>query len=342
MSLKTLSACTSILFIISIFVFIQENKRGTDLLSGSDYIKGLDINKIQKIVLRFKDDKKITLSRDSNKFVLEDHKSYPAATVKVNDLIYKIASIQVKEKVADGASEEDLKRYELDEKGKHYQIELYDDHDKKTISFRVGKSPKGNGHYLFREDKKDVYLSQSNLWINSSYKDFINTVLLKVKKENISQVHLESDTSIQLAKKENKFVIESHNNKKLKDEKANEYVDNISDINFEDYFAYSDPKVQGLNFDNIIKIQLNNNLIYRLSLAKNKDSYYAKLNALVEDTQTQFVISKDDGKDKLKNIEDVIKAQSEAQRVNMEKGNWVFKVDKSIYEKLVKDSSYFM
>ena len=100
MKLKTLSIFTGILFVASIFVYMNENRRGTDLLTGSDYVKGLDINKIQKISLSFEKGKKITLSRDSNRFVLENHKSYPAKTDKVNDLIYKIASIQVREKVA--------------------------------------------------------------------------------------------------------------------------------------------------------------------------------------------------------------------------------------------------
>ena len=73
MKLQTLSLTTFVLFIASIFVYINENKRGTDLLTGSDYVKGLDINKIQKIDLSFSGDKKITLSRDSNRFVLENH-----------------------------------------------------------------------------------------------------------------------------------------------------------------------------------------------------------------------------------------------------------------------------
>ena len=53
MKLKNLSILTGLLFVISVFVFINENKRGTDLLGGSDYIKGLDVNKIQKNYIKF-------------------------------------------------------------------------------------------------------------------------------------------------------------------------------------------------------------------------------------------------------------------------------------------------
>ena len=44
----------------------------------------------------------------------------------------------------------------------------------------------------------------------------------------------------------------------------------------------------------------------------------------------------------LQKIEDVIKAQGDAQRINMEKGAWVYKVNKSVYEKLAKDSKFFL
>jgi hypothetical protein len=342
MKLKTLSIFTSILFVISIVMYVNENKRGTDLLAGSDYIKGLDINKVHKIVLSFKGDKKITLTRDSSKFVLEDHKSYPASTNKVNDLIYKIASIQVKEKVASSVGEDDLKKFELDEKSSQYKVELVDNDGKKTVSFRVGKAHKGKGNYLVKEGKEEVYLSDSTLWLNSSYKDFINTVLLEVKKDEIEKVSLNSDKKIEIVKKDNDFVIEEPAGKKFKKEKASEYASSFSNIRFEDFYSVTEPKIQGLKFEKDVRVKLKNQLIYRVSLAKEKDDHFIKLRALLEEAPTQFVVKKDDGKEELQKIEDTIKAQSEAQKVNLERGAWVYKIDKSTYEKLAKKSQFFL
>lgn len=342
MKLKTLSIFTSILFFASIFVYTNENKRGTDLLTGSDYVKGLDINKIQKISLSFSGDKRITLTRDSNRFVLENHKSYPASTDKVNDLIYKIASIQVKEKVASGADEDDLKKYELGEDKRKYLVELFDNDGKKTVAFSVGKSHKGKGNYLFKEGKKEIYLSQENLWLNSSYKDFVNTVLLEVKKDDIEKVTLKSDKNLEIIKKDKEFVVENPTDKKYKKEKAEEYAKSFSSVRFDDFYSLTEPKVQALNFDKDIKIKLKNKLIYKVSLAKDKDDHFVKLTALLEEAPKQFVVRQDDGKEELQKIEDVIKAQGDAQRINMEKGAWVYKVNKSVYEKLAKDSKFFL
>lgn len=342
MKLKTLSIFTSVLFIASIFVYMNENRRGTDLLSGSDYIKGLDINKVQKISLNFSGDKKITLTRDSDRFVLENHKSYPASTDKVNDLIYKIASIQVKEKTSTHADEAELKKYELNKENRKYLVELYDNDDKKTVSFSVGKSYKGKGNYLIKEGSKEIYLSQDSLWLNSSYKDFISTILIEVKKDEIEKLSLFSDKTVEIVKKEKEFEVIKPEDKKYKKEKAEDYIKSFSSVQFDEFYSLAEPKVQTLNFDKDIKIKLKNKLVYKISLAKDKEDHFVRLTALLEDSPKQLVVRRDDGKEELQKIEDIIKAQSEAQRINLEKGAWVYRVKKSVYEKLAKNSSYFL
>ena len=342
MKLKTLSILTGVLFAISIVVHINENKRGTDLLEGSDYIKGLDVGKVQKIALTFKDNKKLVLTRDSGRFVLESHKSYPAASDKVNDLIYQIASIQVKEKVLSDSGEGDFKKYELDEKSRHCLVELFDNDGKKTVSFSVGKSYKGKGRYLFKEDSKEIYLSQSGLQIPSSHKDFVDTMLLDIKRDDIEKISIRGGTQIDLAKQDQSFVVESPKNKKFKKEKAEEYAKSFTSLKFDEFYSHSGPSVQSLQFRRDIKIQLKNRIIYHLKLASNKSDYYVKLNALMNEVPRQIVINKDDGKDKLQNVENIIKAQGTAQRFNQEKASWVYKIDKTVYEKIVKDSTFFL
>lgn len=327
MKLKTLSIFTSVLFVISLFVYSSENRRGTGLLAGSDFVKALDINKIQKISLSFSGDKKLTLNRDSNKFVLENHKSYPADTAKVNNLIYKIASIQVKEKITSDADKDDLEQYELDTNKRKYLVELFDNDGKKTVSFRVGKSHKGKGNYLYKEGKGDIYLSKSNFWLNSSYKDFINTVLIEVKKDDIEKVTLNTDKELEITTENKKF---------------NEYVGALNNLKFEDFLTVTGPKAQGLQFSKNIKIKLKNKLIYKISLAEENEEHFVKLRALLDEAPKQFVVSKEDGKEELQKIENIIRAQGDAQKLNMEKGAWVFKVNKTTYEKIAKDSKYFL
>ena len=341
MSLKNLSILTGILFVISILVFLNENKRGTDLLTGSDYVKGLDVTKVQKIVLNFKDKDELILSREGERFVLENHKSYPAASDKVNDLIYKIASIQVDKKIASGVKEEDLKKYELDEKSRQFAIELFDNDNKKTVSFRVGKSDKGKS-YLFKEGETDVYLSRSNVFFNSSHKHFVNTVLINVKSDDIAKIDLKSNIGIEIVKEGEDFVIAKPANKKFKKEKAKEYSQNFTVVRFDDFYAPNEAEVQRLRFTKKIKLQLGNKLVYEIDLAKKKKDHFIKIRAGIEAENREIVLKKDDGEQKLKDVGNVIEAQGIAQRFNLEKGRWVYKISESLYEKLVKNSKFFL
>lgn len=343
MNLKSLSAVTLALFIVSIFVYRAENHRGTDLQSGSDFIKGLDVSKIDKISLSFKEQKKITLTRDSDKFVLEDHSSYPAATDKVNDLIYKVASISVAEKVADGVSGSDLEKFELDEKGRKYLVEIFDNDGKKTVAFSVGKSKKGRGNYLLKEGGDVVYLSTTSLWINSSYKDFIDTVLLDISKDDIERIALKSDSEIVFSKGEESFEPDPADTREFKKEKFDEYAAAFSSVRFDEFYPFNEEKVKDLTFDKDVKVQLKSKLVYKVSLAKSdEDEHFVKINALVENVPERIVVDPNASKEEIQKIDDMVKAQEKAGIINSQKGSWVFKVDKSVYEKLVKDSNFFM
>jgi len=260
----------------------------------------------------------------------------------VNDLIYKIASIQVKEKIASEPGEDELKKYELTPDKRKYLVELFDNDEKKTVSFSVGKSFKGKGNYLYRESSKEVYLSKENLLLNSSYKDFVNTVLFEVKTDDIEKLSLTSDKSLEIVKKDKEFIFEGAEDKNYKKEKAEEYVKNLSSVSFDDFYSLTEPTVQSLRFDKDLRIKLKNNLIYKVSLAKDKEDHFMKITALFERPPTQIVVNQNDGKEKLQEIEDVMNAQKVAQNINFEKGAWVYKVDKSVYENLVKNSDFFL
>ena len=163
-------------------MYFNENKRGTDLLSGVPYITGLDLQNIQKILLDFKGDSDIVLTKKDEHFILENHKSYPADMEKVNDLLYQISSIEVKEKVVSHASEKNLKDYELNEELKRIAIKLYDSSGQEVVSFNVGKDYNGRGEYLIKSNEKTIYLSKQALVIGSLYSSYIDKNLLANKR----------------------------------------------------------------------------------------------------------------------------------------------------------------
>ena len=79
-------------------------------------------------------------------------------------------------------------------------------------------------------------------------------------------------------------------------------------------------------------------------MAQEDKDYYIRLYLIVHLCifNFLFVVNKTDGKEELQKIEDMIRAQGDAQKLNMEKGAWVYKVNKSVFEKIVKDSNFFL
>ncbi len=341
MSTKYLSILTLVLFVVSLAVHFNENYRSSSLVSGSYFIKGLDLKNVYRISLKFEKDKEIELTRDQDQFTLNNHKSYPAETSKVNDLIYQIASIQIKEKIGSGYSEEQLKDYQLTGDSKKYQIEIYDTEGKKTQSFFVGKKLKNKGHYLIKEGSNDVYLSDGSLWIDSSYKDFINRILLDVEKDKIEKILVRASESLEIERKDKEFNLVQPQ-KEVKKDKIESYVAGIGNTRFEEFFKHDEEEVRSIDFNKSLQIKLSNKLTYDLKLGEKNGEYFVKASALASEVPNQVTIDQSAGVTELAKVGDMIDARQKADQFNLEKGVWVYKVDKSNYEKLVKKSTELM
>ena len=341
MSVKHLSLITVALFAASLTTFYYENKRGTDLLSGSDYIKGLDVEKIQKIVVNFKNDKKIIFNKDANKFLIENHKNYPASTEKINDLIYKMASIQVKEKIESNASDSDLKKYELGPKSYHYLVELYDRKGDKKLAFRVGKTYRNRGNFLYKEDHSEIYLSNSPVWISDSHKNYITKSFLKIKTDTIQKITLKSNILMEFEKKEQNFVAVRPKKNKFKADKISEYAKVVGEINLSDYHAPTESDVRSLKYKHELSIQLDTKLLYKVSLANKNKKYFAKVHASASEIPSNIVLDSNDNKEKLEDIGNLFDAKTQVQNFNQIAARWVYQISKDDYEKIAKKSSYF-
>ncbi len=343
MKLKTLVISTVSLFMISLIIFFNENKRGSDLVSGSEFIKGLDVSKIHKIVLTGTENKKVVLIRDNDRFLVENKKGYFASSDKINDVVYKIASLQVREKVSEKSNEEDLKKYQLDPNSRSYLVEVFDNDDKKTVSFSVGKNYKGKGNYLIKSSSDDIYLSQTPFGIELDTSFYINSNLISLNKNEIEKIEIkDSKNEFLINASGEKITLEGVKKKKVKEEKLKECLDAFSSVKFKDFYNSSDEKVRDLQFNKTSRIHLKNGLIYALSFSKLKDDIYVKVNALTNEIPKQIVVNQDDGQDKLKNIQNMVEAAGIATRVNTEKGSWIYSINENIYQKIAPKIDFFL
>ena len=215
-------------------------------------------------------------------FSLKAHQSYPADTEKINDLVYKIANIQVKKKVTKASNKKTLQSYNLGEKPK-YLIQFFGKEGKRTLSLQVGKNSKEGGNYLLREGKKDVYLSLEPLWFQSSPRNFIDSVFIDIKQKDIESIFFKSPRAFKFFKKGEDFALEIPKRGSFKKDKVKDYARIFNLLRFDEFYLRGASEVSSLNFTQAIDIILSNGTIYHLTLAKKKTDHFVKLEASVRE-----------------------------------------------------------
>ena len=339
MSLRNLSFITLGLFLLSVAVYINENRRGSDLLAGSYYITGLDVGQIGRIVISPKEGEAITLAKEGEGFVLQSHKSYPAATDRINELLFQLTGLEVAEKVAEGASEEDLKAYELDGESRRYSVSILSGEGQELVGLSVGKSYRGQGDYLLKNGEEDIYLSAASLGVGTTYKSFVDTALFSISSEEVEHLELTSNRAMVFEGEGGDLKILGPRNRNFKKEKIDEYVIGLGTLRFEDVFAMGDAEVQGLTFDKNLTVRLSEGLIYRAMFAKKGEDHWVRVVASVHEEQTAAPQGEASGT--APSVEAIVLAQSRAERMNRQHGPWIYKVSQSTFERMIKDAGFF-
>lgn len=332
MKLGHLSLVTLILFFISLGVFYQDTQRGKGTIEGSSFLKGLNIAGVSKITFKPKSKEEITFLKNGDHFILESHKSFPAENTKVNDLLFKLSNLKIKEKVASELDDEELESFELGSKNSQYEIKLYDEKGDFLSGFKIGKSWKGKGRYLLKESTGEVFLSTDNVWFSSSFDSFISKTILELKSDDIKSVRVSGKTQFSFSLEDDKVKVEGEGAEKVKQDKSKEYLRSLNRLSFEKYFNPGDKEVSQLRFDEQITLETVDKRLLVVELAKKGADYFARAKATVNEQQSTFVVRQDDDAEKLMEIDNLVKSQGAAQKFNQERGAWVYKISKSEYD----------
>ena len=342
--LKKLSILTVVLMALSVFTYIEDHRRGTGLASGSDFIAGFDVDKVAKLVIEEmgEDNKphKVSLLKEGDSFVLEDHFAYPASNEKINDLLYKIANIQINEKISEKKSAHT--EYDLTKKKSKIRVSGFDRTGSKTFDFYVGKKKKYNGSFIRFVDKDPVYLSNQALYISGEKDSYIETELMNIEKKDFEGLSLTFLSEKFIFEKKGSEIsyksgeLNSVNLDQKKREKLLNFIEGTQPIHFNDFKPIDHKTLSDLKFDVRLELKSKNRMIYDLQFSKAKDDYYLKISSRLEDVPEKIVITKDDDNKKLAGVEDLLKAQKEVNQFNMSNSRWIFKVDKSTYEDIEK------
>lgn|GEM_PF-6620957 len=331
-SILKLTLTCVVLFVLSILTYKWDHYRGVELVAGSEFLNALDIDNISSFSIRAKNGESLVFTRTGDSFNLQNYSNYPASGSEINELLYKLSTISVREKV----SGNDFKKYGVDESDANYHFSFLNEKSEIVLNFYVGKSYNNKGNYIRKAQSTQIYLSESPLEVKLDKKSFVEKNILDFDKEKLERLELSGDVVI--VKKDEAWVIDGLSKAKYQDEYIEEAIDDLQKVEFDNFYPEDDANVANLSFTQGANITLSNKMIYKLALARDKNRYFLKAQA---ETPEEIVLNPNASSEKLEEVNDLIKVQSGAENFNLRFKNWVFEISEYEYNKFIKKKNEF-
>lgn len=290
---------------------------------------------MEKLILKETGKDSLIFQRQGTSFYLFSHNNYPASIKKINDLLFDISNIQIQEKVS--SSESSQKNYKVSPEDYTYSVQGFDENDKPVLSFLVGNKFKSSGNYIRQSDKKDIYLSKSPVFFSSEKDSYIDKKIFELGSKKVLKVEVSTTTRFTIEKENDKWRLKGIKYE-VDDTQLSTFINTLTGLEFLSFTPVAD---KTLDWKHSLSFQTDDTIVYEVKFTQEGDKYYALISSSTEETPQQVSISRDDDKEKLKKVEEVLKAQKNSQMFNVTHASWVYEIRESVYKELMKGPSDF-
>ncbi|KPK76185.1 MAG: hypothetical protein AMJ79_07695 [Phycisphaerae bacterium SM23_30] len=332
MSNRNLTILAVVAAVVLAWAIVQSrlsNRRTVKTLETGPLIQGLETAAIDRIQLGTGPES-VVLKRQDQGFVITDKDNYPAQTRTINELIANCLEIQTAELVTHSPSNhEDL---EVTEEKARYLVKFFDAENQLITGVVVGKyADQGSGSYVRQVNSDEVYLAESSPYLQTQVLSYIDSRLIEVDQDEITQVQItiDQDDYILLQEPNETIVLaptETETPPKLKQSVARQVYTALSSLYLTDVQKAS-PETAELDFNATYQCRLKDSTVYILQIATSEDKYYLKCRALFTD-QTPVTIdrTKVDSEEMLQEKEAKLLARQAAQEFTARHQNWVYEI----------------
>lgn len=319
---------------ITFGLYWYEPEVTSDFTEGSLLIQGINPETVQKLEVK-KGGDTLTLVRNDEGFVVADKFNYPAKTSAVNELFVKVLDIRCQTKQTDDASNHE----ELgvgSEKPEEGSITMYGDDDKVIAKVLVGKNPEhGEGPYVRLDGKNRVYVAEKSLWFGASANSYMETKVLDISKDKVSQVDVKSPNgTYTILNKDDKGDLQGvPAGKKAKQTEVDQVFGALSYFSFTDVIPVKD---SGITWDASYTCKLKKHLAYTLNLGKKGTKSYVRITAagpsqqVLQKNVTEVNQKLQSGQKlsdaELKQKDEILSASQEAADINKAHSSWAYEI----------------
>jgi hypothetical protein len=246
MKLKTLVLVVAILAVLSLAAyFLQRPRRpaGIDLRTKQPVFDAKVLEKTSKILLSDQGKTVILARQPEGKWIVPSYYDIPADFSKLSRFIDDLTSAKIQRLVTQNP--ERFARLEF----KDTSIALLDSADQVLWKLTLGKDAEGGGRFVRFDDEKKGYLANLNLFIDATAKNWVDTLLLDLKPDEIAEVEIAfgdgAPVTASRAKKGDAWAAEkAPAGQRIKSDQITSLLSSFTSLRFQDTSARNDANVE--------------------------------------------------------------------------------------------------
>ena len=328
-----LAAVAAVLLAASVWVYADSVSRGDRFERGKKLLPNLAIDEVSTIVLT-EAGKTTTLERGDQGFTVAEVHDYPAKNEAVNGLLKDLMDIGLEKEVGTGA---DLaKELEIDPPtDSTVEVTLKNAAGEDMVKLRLGKTfTDGNARYVQRLDQEGspIYLTSGAIFLTTSTDALLEKEIVDFPPSRVLRVE-GSDFVLQAAEKGVPPALEGvPAGKKEKTGETSKLRSVLERLAFDRVYVADDPAVAGLAFERKLRVSLDDDTSYTLSLAKQGAQSFLEVRG--DHSIGQVMITLTTPKEELKEKADQLTRADEIAKFNQFHSAWVYEIPSTTADKL--------
>jgi hypothetical protein len=338
-----LAVVAALLLAGSVWIYADSLSRGDRFERGKKLLPNLAIDEVGTIVLS-EGGKTTTLKRSDQpnptgvakgeSFTIAEVHDYPAKNEAVNRLLRDLLDIGLEKEIGTGA---DLaKELEIDPPTDHTtEVTLRNAAGEDMVRLRLGKNfTSGDSRYVRRLDQENapIYLTSAGVYLSTSSDLLLEKDILDVQPSKVTRVE-GKDFVLQAAEKNATPTLTGvPAGKKEKTAETAKLRSVLGPLSFDQVYLADDPAVAHLSFEHRLRVTLDDDTSYNLSLARNGEHSYLQVRG--DHSIGQVMITLTTPKDELKEKADQLTRADEIGKFNQFHDSWVYEVPSTTAAKL--------
>ena len=330
---QRLAIAAAVLLALSAFSYWNSVSRAERFESGQKFLPNLNPDEIAQVEV-IQGGEQVTLSRDGDRYVVEEVHDYQARNEGVNRLVRNLLDIELAKEV--GSGESLAAELGIEPPGEDtVEVALRNAAGSDMVRLRVGdRFTDGSGNYVRRLDGEDnpIYLTEATVLIDSTADQFLQKEIVDAASGDVVRIEGPDFTFSKDGEAAELALERVPSGRREKTSEVGRVKNFLSRLRFSEVHLADDEEVADLTFDGEFRYELEDGSGYVVAVAAREDDRYIRIGGY--HTVQQVEIERDTPEEELQEKADILNRAEEMQEFNDYHGSWVYKLDSFTGEKL--------